>query len=120
MSGVPQQSRETLLPYTFVGSKCRLELASTHLRFSFRSHSKMARKNKDPRKMTKKQKEDVEILALQRRVVEEAPPVGTVSLKLKSFAELPISNLTQSGNCIGAGRVLPNFKQGCKIAVFLQ
>lgn len=57
----------------------------------------MGRKNKDPKKLTKKQREDAEILALQRRVVEEAPQPGTVSLKLKSFAELPISNLTQSG-----------------------
>jgi len=38
-----------------------------------------------------------EIDALNRRIAEEAPEPGTVAQKLRTFGELPISNLTSTG-----------------------
>jgi len=54
-------------------------------------------KKKQPGKKTQKQVNDAEILALQSRLVAEAPPPGTVSTKAKTFGELPLSEFTMMG-----------------------
>jgi hypothetical protein len=51
---------------------------------------------------TAKQAEDEEIAQLQSRIVAEAPPPGAISLKIRTFAELPLSKNTMMG--MHAGR----------------